>query len=240
MLEGINAKLDDFSSAVKEQIKFNKKIELQIAQLASTLSFATNHEQVKGISTRGGKSTRDLPYPKWTQRTLVLVQVEEEEKNDAEEEVTPQEQELNQDFYDTTLLPFPRRKRKAKIDEQFGKFVEVIQKLYINILLLDAMQVPTYANYIQGILNNKRPLPTTEVIKLTEECSAAILNKSPKKKKDPRCPTIDCSIGDQYFSNALCDLGASVSVMPVAVYHKLNYSALEPTPMCLQLVDQSV
>jgi hypothetical protein len=99
----------------------------------------------------------------------VLVQVEEEEKNDAEEEVTPQEQELNQDFYDTTLLPFPRRKRKAKIDEQFGKFVEVIQKLYINILLLDAMQVPTYANYIQGILNNKRPLPTTEVIKLTEE-----------------------------------------------------------------------
>jgi hypothetical protein len=126
------------------------------------------------------------------------------------------------------------------MDEQFGKFVEVIQKLYINIPLLDAIQVPTYANYIRGILNNKRPLPTTEVIKLTKECSAAILNKSPEKKKDPGCPTIDCSIGDQHFSNALCDLGASVSVMPVAVYHKLNYSALEPTPMCLQLPDQSV
>jgi hypothetical protein len=28
--------------------------------------------------------------------------------------------------------------------------------------------------------------------------------------------------------------------MPAAVYHKLNYSALEPTPMCLQLPDQSV
>jgi hypothetical protein len=91
-----------------------------------------------------------------------------------------------------------------------------------------------------SILNNKRPLPTTEVIKLTEECSAAILHKSPEKKKDPGCPTIDCSIGDQHFSNALYDLGASVSVMPIAVYHKLNYSALEPTPMCLQLVDQSV
>jgi hypothetical protein len=25
-----------------------------------------------------------------------------------------------------------------------------------------------------------------------------------------------------------------------AVYHKLNYPALEPTPMCLQLADQSV
>jgi hypothetical protein len=162
--------------------------------LASTLSFATNHEQVKGISTRGGKSTRDPPYSKEKQSTPVLVQVEEEEKNDVEEEVTPQEQELNQDFHDTTLLPFSHRKRKAKMDEQFGKFVEVIQKLYINILLLDAMQVSTYANYIRGILNNKRPLPTTEVIKLTEKCSAAILNKLPEKKKDPGCPTIDAQL----------------------------------------------
>ena len=76
------------------------------------------------------------------------------------------------------------------MDEQFGKFVEVIQKLYISIPLLDAIQVPTYAKYLRDILNNKRPLPTTEVIKLTEECSAAILNTVPIKK-DPGCPTID-------------------------------------------------
>jgi len=63
------------------------------------------------------------------------------------------------------------------LDEQFGKFVEVIQKLYVNIPLLDAIQVPTYAKYIRDILNKKRPLLTTEVMKLTEECSAAILNK---------------------------------------------------------------
>ena len=80
------------------------------------------------------------------------------------------------------------------MDEQFGKFVEVIQKLYINIPLLDAIQVPTYAKYLRDILNNKRPLPTAEVIKLIEECSAAILNTSLVKKKDPGCPTIDCSI----------------------------------------------
>ena len=39
--------------------------------------------------------------------------------------------------------------------EQFGKFVEVIKKLYVNIPLLDAMQVPTYAKYIKDILGNK-------------------------------------------------------------------------------------
>ena len=101
-----------------------------------------------------------------------------------------QERELQQDFHDTMFLPFPRRNQKTKMDEQFGKFVEVIQKLYINIPLLDAIQVPTYAKYLRDILNNKRPLPTTEVIKLTEECSVAILNTSPVKKKDPWCPTI--------------------------------------------------
>jgi hypothetical protein len=77
------------------------------------------------------------------------------------------------------------------------------------------------------------------VIKLTEECSAAILNTS-IKKKDPGCPTIDCSIGDQYFDNALCDLGASVSVMPKAIFDKLSHAKLDPTTMCLQLVDQSL
>ena len=118
---------------------------------------------------------------------------------------------MMQDFHDTNLLPFPCRNQKAKMDEQFGKFVEVIQKLYINILLLDAIQAPTYTKYLRDILNNKRPLPSTKVIKLTEECSAAILNTSPVKRKDPGCPTIDCSIGSQNFENALCDLGASVS-----------------------------
>jgi hypothetical protein len=118
--------------------------------------------------------------------------------------------------------------------------VEVIQKLYVNIPLLDAIQVPTYTKYIKNILNKKRPLPSTEVIKLTEECSAAILNKLPEKKKDLGCPTIDCSIGDQHFNNALCDLGASVSVIPTVVYHKLDHSVLEPISMCLQLADQSV
>jgi hypothetical protein len=100
--------------------------------------------------------------------------------------------------------------------------------------------VPTYAKYLRDILNNKRPLPSTEVIKLTEECCVTILNTSPVKKKDPGCPTIDCSIGSQNFENALCDLGASVSAMPNKIFDKLNYSTLTPTSMCLQLADQSV
>ena len=83
---------------------------------------------------------------------------EEEKRNNEAEEVVPQERQLQQDFYDTMFLPFPRRNQKAKMVEQFGKFVEVIQKLYINIPLLDAIQVPTYVKYLRDILNNCPPL----------------------------------------------------------------------------------
>jgi hypothetical protein len=78
-----------------------------------------------------------------------------EEKDDEIEELGPSVPEMTQDFHDSNILSFPRRKRKAKADEQFNKFVEVIQKLYINVPLLDALQVPTYARYIRDILNNK-------------------------------------------------------------------------------------
>ena len=109
----------------------------------------------------------------------------------------------------------------------------------INVPLMDAMKVPTNARYLKDIINNKRPLPTTEVIKLTEACSAAILHQLPEKKKDPGCPTIRCLIGAQSLDKALCDLGASVSVMPKAVFDQLNDSMLTPTPMQLQLADSS-
>jgi hypothetical protein len=45
---------------MKDQLNHNKKVETKLAQLATTLPFATNPEQVQAITTRGGKSTRDV------------------------------------------------------------------------------------------------------------------------------------------------------------------------------------
>ena len=135
--------MDSFSSAIKDQLSYNKKIESQLAQLAAALPFATNLEKVNAITTRGGKSTRDSPYLTRTGKTPVVLQEEQKTTHEIEE-VGPQERELQQDFHDMTLLSFPHRNQKAKIDEQFDKFVEVIQKLYINILLLYAYRyLPT-------------------------------------------------------------------------------------------------
>jgi hypothetical protein len=112
-------------------LSYNKKIEIQLAQLASALPFATNPEQANAITTRGGKSTHDPPYPKGTGRTpAVPAVVPEEKKDDEVEEVSPQEEELQQDFHDTTLLQFPCRNQKVQVDEKFGSLLVSIKSFF--------------------------------------------------------------------------------------------------------------
>jgi hypothetical protein len=105
---------------------------------------------------------------------------------------------------------------------------------------LDALQVPTYSRYFKDILANKYEIATPGVdhVKMSEECSVAIANGL-EKQKDPGCPKIPCSVGSFKFEKALCDLGASVSVMPRDVFEQLCL-LLDPTGMCLELGDNSV
>jgi hypothetical protein len=55
-----------------------------------------------------------------------------------------------------------------------------------------------------------------------ERCSAAILDGLPDKMGDSGVPTISCLIGTQKFDQALCDLRASVGIMPNVIYDQLN------------------
>jgi hypothetical protein len=105
---------------------------------------------------------------------------------------------------------------------------------------LDALQVPTYSRYFKDILANKYEIATPGVdhVKMSEECSVAIANGL-EKQKDPGCPKIPCSVGSFKFEKVLCDLGASVSVMPRDVFEQLCL-LLDPTGMCLELGDNSV
>jgi hypothetical protein len=107
-------------------------------------------------------------------------------------------------------------------------------------LLLDALQVPPYSRHFKDILANKYEIATLGVdhVKMSEQCSVAIANGL-EKQKDPGCPTIPCSVGSFKFEKTLCDLGASVSIMPRDVFEKLCLP-LEPTGMCLELGDNSI
>jgi len=55
----------------------------------------------------------------------------------------------------TSPLTFPHRMTNAKLDLHFGKFLEVVKKLYINILLTDALsQMSSYAKFLKEIMSN--------------------------------------------------------------------------------------
>jgi hypothetical protein len=125
-------------------------------------------------------------------------------------------------------------------EEKFSRFVEVIQRMYIHIPMLDVMQVLTYARYLKDILNQKRPIPETDKLMFAERCSAAILDGLPDEMGDLGVPTISCLIGTQKFDQALCDLGARVSIMAKVIYDQLNHDSLVPTSMHLQLADQLI
>jgi len=55
-------------------------------------------------------------------------------------------------------------------------------------------------------------------VDLNEEWYAIILRKITPKLKDPGSFTIPCMIGESYFEKCLCDLGASINLMPYFVF----------------------
>jgi hypothetical protein len=61
----------------------------------------------------------------------------------------------------------------------------------------------------------------------------------PLKQKDLGAFAILCVIGNASFKRALCDLGASISVMPKHVYDSLSLEPLNKTGIIIQLADRS-
>ncbi|XP_075504493.1 uncharacterized protein LOC142541930 [Primulina tabacum] len=124
---------------------------------------------------------------------------------------------------DINSLPFIQRAKQLQLDTQFSKFLEIFKKLHINIPFAEALaQIPSYAKFLKDILSNKRKLVDFETFKLSEECSTILQNKLPPKLKEPGSFSIPCTIGTSNFSKALCDLGASINLMPCSCFEKLK------------------
>ncbi|XP_016199741.1 uncharacterized protein LOC107640756 [Arachis ipaensis] len=74
---------------------------------------------------------------------------------------------------------------------------------------------------------------------LTEECRALIQKGLPPKREDPGSFFLPCAIGNMTISKALCDLGASINLMPSPLVKKLRMKEVKPVQMSLELVDKS-
>ncbi|GJU68103.1 hypothetical protein Tco_1254362 [Tanacetum coccineum] len=67
-----------------------------------------------------------------------------------------------------------------------------------------------------------------------------INNTIPRKEKYPGSSTLPCFINNVCFDNALADLGASFSVMPLSTYLNLGLGELAHTKLTVELADRTV
>ncbi|XP_070029956.1 uncharacterized protein LOC107801178 [Nicotiana tabacum] len=75
---------------------------------------------------------------------------------------------------------------------------------------------------------------------LTQTCSAVVTRPITEKLSDPGSFTISCTIGNFAFAKALCDLGTSINLMPLAIYKRMEIGRARPTSTLLQLADRTV
>ncbi|XP_016168968.1 uncharacterized protein LOC107611570 [Arachis ipaensis] len=126
-------------------------------------------------------------------------------------------------------------------DEQTSKLLEVFKALHINIPFIQVLkQMPMYDELMKELLSEERPLKGDQTVVLTKECSAIIQRNLPSKMPDPESFQIPCTIGNNTFERALCDLGASINLMLLFVIKKLQIQEVKLTRIALQLADKFV
>ncbi|XP_059301882.1 uncharacterized protein LOC132053794 [Lycium ferocissimum] len=125
--------------------------------------------------------------------------------------------------------PFLQRLARQKEEATYKKFLDLLKQ-----------GIPKYAKYIKDIVAKRSRFIEYATVALTEECTSRIQNKLPIKLKDPESFTIEISIGTQVVARALCDLGASINLMPSSIFRKLGLGVPRPTTIVLQLADRSL
>ncbi|XP_075097989.1 uncharacterized protein LOC142175302 [Nicotiana tabacum] len=119
--------------------------------------------------------------------------------------------------------------------------MEMLKQIQVNISLIDALrEMPGYAKMMKDLMSRKFDFQDLETIILTQTYSAVVSRHIAEKLSDPGSFTIPCTIGSYAFSKALCDLGASINLIPLYIYKMLGIGRARPTSMLLQLADRMV
>ncbi|XP_070009618.1 uncharacterized protein [Nicotiana sylvestris] len=95
-----------------------------------------------------------------------------------------------------------------------------------------------YAKFMKDLVTKKRSMDC-ETIKMTHQVSAIVHSMAPKLE-DPDAFTISCTIGSANFAKALCDLGASINLMPYSMFKTLGIGQPRVTSMRLQMADSTI
>ena len=103
---------------------------------------------------------------------------------------------------------------------------------------MDALEnMQSYVKFMKNILVNKKNFCEYETISLTEECSAILQKKIPPKLQDPGSFAIPFSIGNSLSGKALCDLRASINLMLLSMFKRLNLEEAKSNTIMLQMAN---
>ncbi|GJU78299.1 reverse transcriptase domain-containing protein [Tanacetum coccineum] len=177
---------------------------------------SARNEHVKAIFTRSGL-TYDSPVNPNAKTTIIY--------DDSEDEIDKSEKE---------------RLRKEKMEERYGKFIDLIKEVRINVPLVDVLAGMTnYGRFLKDLVSNKSKMEQIYVAFLNEECFTIVQNKLPPKLGDPGRFLIPCTVAGLVEYLALADLGASINLMPYLLYASLSENTLKPTRMSIRLANHT-
>ncbi|GJV10018.1 hypothetical protein Tco_1351559 [Tanacetum coccineum] len=152
--------------------------------------------------------------------------------DDEDDEPTPQSKPKEPKPIKETLIPksykpkilYPQRLRKEKMEAQYGKFLDIIRAIRINVPLIDVLaRMPNYGKFLKELVSNKHKIEQILAAFLSEESFAILQNKVLPKLRDLGSFLIPCNFNKAFSCNALANLGARINLMAYSLYVKLSF-----------------
>ncbi|GJY19474.1 reverse transcriptase domain-containing protein [Tanacetum coccineum] len=166
----------------------------------------SHNEHVNAIFTRSGKSYNQPVNPNNQQdNSEALVNFD---SDDEEDKPTPQPKTQNPKQTKETPLPksykpkfpYPQRLRKEKMEAQYGKFLNIIRSIRINVPLIDVLAgKPNYGKFLKELISNKHKIKQIYAAFFSDVSSLMIQNKVPRKLGDPRTENMLVEVGKFTF-----------------------------------------
>ncbi|XP_009803766.2 uncharacterized protein [Nicotiana sylvestris] len=201
---------------------------------------ATHDSVIKGIETQLGQLSMALNNrPQGTLPTntnvnpmkqnpnqLMAVSLKNGRDLDREQEVAQSKRET------TPTTP------AAPVTLETDESAELTEANSIEYSTMDALrEMPGYAKMMKDLISRKFDFQDLSTVTLTQTYNAVVTRPMAQKMSDLGSFIIPCTIGSYAFAKALCDLRASINLMPLTIYTKLGIGRAIPTSMLLQLAD---
>ena len=255
--ETLKENIQALTSRVDSMAAHQKTMDTQIAQIAQQVSHlsrpqgqlpgqteANPRRQVNAISTVGAGLEES---PVMVLQEVVPVSAsagtEGKEKNEG---LSPTEATRHQPIDRTyhPRVPFPQRlawSELVQLEPRFERFLEILRRIYASSPFLEVLKsAPAQWKFLRELLSKTGASREASIASIGGSCSALLQRRSPSKLQDPGSFSIPCCIGDVQIERALCDLGASVSIMPLSLCKKLRLWDPTPTSITIQLADCSI